>query len=504
MTQTNQQEALVKIETGISGFDVISQGGLPKGRTTIVTGTAGTGKTIFACQFLIEGIKRGQKGIFVTFEEPPPMIRKNVRGFGWNIEEAEAAGMWTFVDATPEYRSELLVSGEYDLGALLARIRYAVEQTGAVRVSMDSLSSIMSYVPNKGQVRADLFKTAMALRELEVMTVLTSERTQEYGLISNYGVEEFVADNVIILRNVLAQEKRRRTIEILKCRGTGHREGEFPFTILPDQGVVVIPFSTDGLQNVSSVRITTGNAELDALCGGGFFKNSIILVSGATGTGKTLLATEFLAGSIKNGERGLLIAFEENKDQLFRNAAGWGVDFEQMESEGSLKVVCRSPGTAGLESHFVRIIQAIEEFKPQRVAIDSISALENVSTIQGFREFLLALNASLKEQEITSLLTSNTTTLTGTASATDSNISTYTDLIILLRYVEVYSEIRRGLTVLKMRGSGHNKEIREFIINDQGMNLGQPFRNVSGILAGNPTSASQGELDRLSSLLEDE
>ena len=503
MTQANEQDTLVKIETGISGFDVISQGGLPQGRTTIVTGTAGTGKTIFACQFLIEGIKRGQKGIFVTFEEPPQMIRKNVRGFGWNIEEAEAAGMWTFIDATPEYQSELIVSGDYDLGALLARIRYAVEQTGAVRVSMDSLSSIMSYIPDKRRVRADLFKSAMTLRELKLTTVLTSERTQEYGAISNYGVEEFVADNVIILRNVLSQEKRRRTLEILKYRGTGHQRGEFPFTILPDQGLIVIPFSTDGVQNVSSARINTGNAELDALCSGGFFKNSIILVSGATGTGKTLLATEFLAGGIKEGERGLLIAFEENEDQLFRNAAGWGVDFEQMKSEGALNVVCRSPET-GLESHFVRIRQAIEEFNPQRVAIDSISALENVSTIQGFREFLLALISLLKEREITSLLTSNTNTLTGAASATDSNISTYTDLIILLRYVEVYSEIRRGLTVLKMRGSGHNKEIHEFIINEQGMNLGQPFRNVSGILAGNPTSASQGELDRLSSLLEDE
>ncbi|MGF1479159.1 MAG: circadian clock protein KaiC [Cyanophyceae cyanobacterium] len=504
MSTPNELELLKKVQTGIPGFDLISLGGLPKGRTSLVTGTAGTGKTIFACQFLVEGIKRGQNGVFVTFEEPPAMVRKNVRGFGWNIEQWEEEGKWAIVDATAEDFSDLLISGDYDLGALLARIQYAINQVDAQRISLDSISSILSYVPDRGRVRRDLFRISAALRELDITAVLTAERTDEYGQISSYGVEEFVADNVIILRHVLAQERRRRTVEILKYRGTEHQGGEFPFTILPDRGIVVIPFSAKGLIQTSSVnRITSGNAELDQLCGGGFFRETVVLVSGATGTGKTLMATEFLVGGITSNERSLLLAFEENRQQLIRNAANWGVNFEQMEQEGLLKVICRSPEEMGLESHFVRMREEIEEFKPQRVALDSISALENASTIQGFREFLLTLSALLKERGITGFLTCNTATLTGGASITQNKISTSTDLIILLRYIEIYGEIRRGLTVLKMRGSAHDKGIREYTIDDQGMHLGQPFRNVSGILSGNPTSTSQNEIDRLSSLLEE-
>ncbi len=503
MSEQNGQQFIEKLATGIPGFDRLAEGGLPKGRTTLLAGTAGSAKTIFACQFLVEGIQEGQTGVFVTFEESPKSIRKNMRGFGWDIEAWEAQGKWVFVDASPKSGDRPLVSGGYDFGPLLVRIEYAINRVQAKRISLDSLGAIFSYVPDTAQVRSDLFNVATLLREQEVTAVLTAERTQEYGEISRYGVEEFVADNVIILRNVLAEEKRRRTVEILKYRGTSHRHGEYPFTILPDEGIVVIPFGTSELERQSSrTRITSGNTDLDAMCGGGFFRDSIVLASGATGTGKTLVATEFLAGGINNGERGLLFAFEESRDQLFRNAAGWGNDFEQMEREGRLKVICRYPEVTGLEYHLVRMKEAIEQFQPQRIAVDSVSALEEVSTFRGFREFLLSLTALIKQERITALFTANTASLTGGTSVTEAHISTNTDTIILLRYVEIYGEIRRGLTVLKMRGSPHDKEIREFTIDDGGMHLGSPFRNVTGILSGNPTYVSQGELDRLSNLFE--
>ncbi|MEQ9550923.1 MAG: circadian clock protein KaiC [Coleofasciculus sp. G3-WIS-01] len=493
-----------KVKTGISGFDLLAEGGLPKGRTTLVAGTAGSAKTIFACQFLVEGIKEGENGVFVTFEESPQAIRRNMQGFGWDIEQWEAEEKWAFVDASPKTGNRPLVSGEYDLGPLLARLEYAIEKVKAQRVSMDSLGAVFSYVPDVSQVRGDLFDIAWALREREITSVLTSERTQEYGDISRYGVEEFVADNVVILRNVLFEEKRRRTIEILKYRGTPHQHGEFPFTILPDQGIVVIPFTATKLERKSSKeRVTSGNAELDSMCGGGFFRDSIILVSGATGTGKTLTATEFLAGGVKNGERCLLFAFEESRDQLFRNAAGWGVDFEKMEREKNLKVVCRYPEETGLENHLVTMKQIIEDFQPQRIAIDSISVLGQVTTFKGFREFILGLNSIIKKLRITGLFTANTSPLMGSVSVTEAQISTNTDVIILLRYVEVQGEIHRVLTVLKMRGSRHHKEIREFLIDDDGMHIGRSFRNVTGILSGNPSYVNQSELDRLSGLFED-
>lgn len=493
-----------KLETGIPGFDFLAEGGLPKGRATLISGTAGSAKTVFACQFLVEGIKKGENGVFVTFEESPKAIRKNMRGFGWNIKEWEDNRQWAFVDASPQPGETPMVSGKYDLGALIARIEYAIRKYSARRVSLDSLGAIFSHLADSAQVRSDLFRLASALRELEVTAIMTAERTEEYGEISRFGVEEFVADNVVILRNVLADEKRRRTIEILKYRGTDHQKGEYPFTIIKGKGVVIIPLSAIELeQHSSNIRITSGSRELDKMCGGGFFRDSIILVSGATGTGKTLMVTEFMAGGVKNNERCLVFAFEESREQLFRNATGWGVDFEQMERDGKLKVVCRYPETTGLENHLINMKEIIQEFKPNRVAVDSLSALERVSNLKGFREFIIGLTSFIKQQEIGGLFTSTTPTLLGGSSITEAHISTITDSIILLRYVEMYGEMRRGITVLKMRGSMHDKDIREFTIDNKGMHIGHPFRNVTGILAGTPMYTTQSEVERLTNLFDE-
>ncbi len=495
-----------KLATGIPGFDHIANGGLPKGRTTLVSGTAGSAKTIFAIQFLVEGIVKTQEhGVFVTFEESPHDIRRNMLGFGWDIQQWEAEGKWVFVDASPQPGEEMLFVGEYDLGALLARIEHAIRRVNARRISMDSLGSVFMRLADSHLVRNELFRISAAMKQMNVTAVMTAERTEEYGDIARYGVEEFVTDDVIILRNILEDEKRRRTVEILKFRGTSHQKGEFPFTVIPGQGIVVIPLSAIELnQRSSEVRITSGNPDLDGMCGGGFFRDSIILVSGATGTGKTLMATTFMAAGAELGERVLLFAFEESRDQLFRNASGWGVDFERMEREGKLRVVCNYPEVAGLEDQLIAMKEAIDEFNPNRVAIDSLSALERISTIKGFREFVIGLTSFIKHKEVVGLYTSTTPNLLGGTSITEAHISTITDSIILLRYVELFGEMRRGLTVLKMRGSMHDKDIREFTIDRQGMHIGMPFRNISGIISGQFTHISASEIERMSNLFKDE
>jgi circadian clock protein KaiC len=302
----------------------------------------------------------------------------------------------------------------------------------------------------------------------------------------------------MILRNALEDETRRRTIEILKFRGCDHQKGEYPFTIIPQGGVIVIPLSAMQLSMKSSdVRISSGNKDLDEMCGGGFFRDSVTLLSGATGTGKTLTVAQFLQGGAAAGEKCLLLAFEESRDQLVRNARGWGFDFDAMEKTGQLKVVCDYPDVQGLEDWLVTIQSIINEFKPNRVALDSLSALENVGTVKAFREFVIGLTSFIKHQEITGMFTSTTGSLMGGDSITESHISTLTDSIILLRYVEMFGDMKRGLTVLKMRGSWHDKAIREFTIDKGGMQMGRPFRNVTGILSGSPVHVSPADIERV-------
>lgn len=506
MTAKNGKQPLEKLATGIDGLDLILEGGLPKGRSTLVSGTAGSAKTVFATQFLVEGVRTAdQPGVFVTFEEPPEDIRRNVLGFGWDIARYEAEGKWAFVDGSPRPGEERIEAGNYDLGALLARIENAVRKTNARRISLDSLGGIFTQLTDSAVVRGELLRISMALKKMGVTALITAERTDEFGDIARYGVEEFVADNVIVFRNVLEQEKRRRTVEVLKLRGTSHQKGEYPFTVTADHGIVIIPLSALELKQKSSkVRITSGSGELDKMCGGGFFRDSIILLSGPTGTGKTLVTTEFIAGGVERGERCLLYAFEESREQLFRNASGWGVDYETMEKDGKLRVVCVYPEAATLEDHLIAVKEQIETYKPDRFAMDSLSALERVSSTKSFREFVIGLTSFVKHQEIAGLFTATTSNLMGGSSVTETHISTITDLIILLRYVELNGEMRRGLTVLKMRGSKHDKNIRELTIDEKGMHLGRPFRNVAGILSGNVSHLPPGESERLGQLFQDE
>ncbi len=486
MSGADQNGGIGKLKTEIEGFDLIANGGLPRERSTLISGTSGSAKTVFAAQFLAAGVARAHEaGVFVTFEESPEDIRRNMHGFGWDIGAWEEQGKWAFVDASPEPGEPLVVAGGYDLGALLARIEHAVRRVNARRVAIDSLGGVFVQLGEGPEIRHELFRLTRALRRLNVTAVITAERTQEQGPISRYGVEEFVSDNVLVLRNGLEGGVRRRTVEILKFRGADHHKGEWPFTIVPGEGIVVIPLAALELkQKSSATRISTGNAELDRMCGGGFFRDSIILVSGPTGTGKTLVTTQFLAGGVEVGERCLLFAFEESREQLFRNALGWGTDFIRMEDRGLLKVVCTYPEAAALEDHLINMKKEIEEFRPQRVAVDSLSALERIAPVKSFREFVIGLTSFIKHQEIPGIFTSSTPALLGGTSITENQISTTTDSILLLRYVELLGEMRRGLAVLKMRGSVHDTEIREYQVDGQGMHIGGPFRNVAGILSG--------------------
>jgi circadian clock protein KaiC len=220
-----------KIETGISGFDEIALGGLPKNRTTLVAGTSGSGKTVFSIEYIYRGITMFKEpGIIVTFEESKEEIIDNTVGFGWNLEQLERDGMLGFVDLSQSLGEEEIV-GNYDLTGLIERVKLMALRVQAVRATLDAVSALFINYTNSHIVRKDLFRLSSALKKMGVTPLITSERIEEQKMLSRFQIEEFTTDNVILLYNPLQNSKRARHIEILKFRGTQHETGLFPITI---------------------------------------------------------------------------------------------------------------------------------------------------------------------------------------------------------------------------------------------------------------------------------
>lgn len=357
-----------------------------------------------------------------------------------------------------------------------------VTRIRAERIVLDSLGAIFSRFENIAIVRHELFRIAYALEQLGVTAVVTAERSQEYDGVSRYRVEEFVFDNVVILRNVLHQERRRRTVEVVKLRGCPHRTGEWLFTIDPREGMVIMPLAyLIPRERASRTRRSTGSAGLDEMLGGGLFKDAIALITGPTGSGKTLTSLRFADAAYQAGERCVLLTLDETREQLVRNAEGWNLDIDAMESAGSLRVLAEYPEVASLEDHFISLRRVIDDFQPQRLVIDTLSALERIVSPRALLDFVISLGALLRSHEITTLLTSaptgRVTPLATPAIAME--IASLTDVSILLRYVEHRGEIRRCIAVLQTRGSAHDPAIRELTLTPEGLRIGPVMADVT-------------------------
>jgi circadian clock protein KaiC len=278
-------------------------------------------------------------------------------------------------------------------------------------------------------------------------------------------------------------------------------KGEYPFTIT-NQGINIFPLGAMRLtQRSSNVRVSSGVKTLDEMCGGGFFKDSIILATGATGTGKNLLVSKFIQEACSSGEKAILFAYEESRAQLSRNAYSWGTDFEEMERKGLLKILCTYPESAGLEDHLQTIKSEIAEFKPARIAIDSLSALARGVSNNAFRQFVIGVTGYAKQEEITGFFTNTSDQFMGSHSITDSHISTITDTILMLQYVEIRGEMARAINVFKMRGSWHDKGIREYTISKGGADIKDSFRNYEGLISGSPSRITVDEKSELSRIM---
>lgn len=482
--ETDEIQPLERKTTGVEGFEVISMGGLVQGRATLLVGSSGSGKTLFSAQVTRHFAGAlGEAAVFVTFEERPSDILRNVDTLSWRFADLVESGRLTIIDASID-QAMMQETGAYDLSGVIAQIVHAVRQSGATLVVLDSLGSLFMQYSDIGMIRREIVRIRNTLGDLGVTAIFTAERTEEYGAISRYGIEEFVSDSVIVLRHVLEKERIRRTIQVYKLRGGRHHSNEFSF-VIDDSGIVVLPLTSMDLQQTSTEeRVRFGSEELDEMAGGGLFQDSVMLVSGPTGSGKTLMCTTFAAESCRNGEPTVYFGFEESRPQLIRNAGSWGMDFEKWERDGLLTICCRYPDSQSLAKHLLDIRRTLDEIRPRRVVVDSVSAMERVASVRGFREFVIGLTSLLKEKKICSIYTSTTPQLSGGDSVTDAHISTITDAIILLRYVEDSGRLRRGALIIKMRGSQHEKDFREFSVDGNGLRIGDPLKDVPGILFG--------------------
>src|ERR1043165_2019349 len=360
---SNNAVGLKKEPTGISGFDEITDGGLPSGRPTLVCGSAGAGKTLFGMECLVRGAPLyDEPGVFMSFEESEEELATNVASLGFDLERLSDEGK-LIVDYVFIERSEIEETGEYDLEGLFLRLGHAIDKIGAKRVVLDTLEALFSALPNEAIIRAELRRLFRWLKERGVTAVITCERGE--GTLTRYGLEEYVADCVILLDHRVHNQISTRRMRIVKYRGTSHGTNDNPF-LIDDRGFSVLPITSLGLSRTAPTEhISSGIARLDTMLEGkGFYRGSSILVSGTAGTGKSTIGAHFVEAACKRGERALFFAFEESQSQIVRNMRSIGIDLERFVKKGLLEFHNARPSTWGLEVHLAMIHKAISEFSP--------------------------------------------------------------------------------------------------------------------------------------------
>ncbi len=489
-----QRGSLPKSPTSIQGLDEITGGGLPKGRPTLVCGSAGCGKTLFAMEFLVRGAtQNNEPGVFISFEETEEELTANVASLGFDLNGLiDQKKIW--LEHIEIERGENGQSSEYDLKSLFVRIHNAIESIGARRLVLDTVESLFSVLQNPHILRAELNRLLNWLKKKGVTTIITSERGE--GSLTRQGIEEYISDCVILLDNRVDNQSSVRRLRIVKYRGSTHGTNEYPF-LIDEEGFSVLPVTSLGLNYYSSKeRISTGIPRLDTMLSGkGFFRGSTVLVSGTAGTGKTSIAAQFVETACKRKERVLFFTFEESPNQLVRNMASIGIILEPWIKKGLLEFHATRPTLHGLETHLTSFIKLINKFKPDIVILDPINAFTMGDNQTDVKALMLRLVDFLKMKRITAFFTSLTTTEMN-VERTDIYISSLIDTWILLRDIEIGGERNRGLYVLKSRGMAHSNQIREFRLTNQGIELLDVYVGPEGVLTGSARLSQEAKDER--------
>ena len=483
---------LLKAPTGIQGLDELTGGGLPKGRPTLLCGSAGCGKTLLAMEFLVRGaVDLGEPGVFMAFEENTEELAINFASLGHDLK-ALAAQKKLALEFVHVERSEIEETGEYNLEGLFIRLGLAIDSIGAKRVVLDTVETLFSGLSNTVILRAELRRLFRWLKTKGVTAIITGER-DETGL-TRYGLEEYVADCVILLDHRVDGQITTRRLRIVKYRGSTHGTSEYPF-LIDEGGISILPISSMGLKHEAGAeRVSSGVPRLDAMMGGkGYYRGSSVLVSGTAGTGKTSLAAHFAHTAAARGERCLWFAFEESSSQIIRNMRSIGIDLEPAARRGTLRFHAERPTICGLEMHLVTIHRLVNQFRPRVVVIDPVSNFATLGNEAEVKAMMTRLIDFFKTQRITALITSLTAD-SPFLETVEVGVSSLMDTWLLLRDVQNGAERNRLLHLVKSRGMAHSNQVREFLLTDHGVELRDVYAGPSGdLLAGSARDALEAQ-----------
>jgi len=489
------RQTLAKSPTGIRGLDEITGGGLPTGRPTLVAGSAGSGKTMLAIEFLVRGATQyDEPGVFMSFEESAAELTANVRSLGFDLDTL-AAQKRIALDHVRIERSEIEEAGDYDLEGLFIRLGHAIDSIGAKRVVLDTVEALFAGLPNHAILRAELRRLFRWLKDRGMTAIITGEKGEGLS-VTRYGIEEYVADCVIALDQRIERQISTRRLRVMKYRGTPHGMNEYPF-LIGAQGISVLPITSLLLDHrVSADRVATGVARLDEMLGGrGVFRGSSTLVSGSAGTGKSSIAARFVEAACQRGERALLFAYEESAAQIVRNMSSINIKLAPWVKKGLLEIHSTRPTLQGLEQQLLMMHDTVRTFRPTVVAIDPISNLTLADNDVEVKPTLMRLIDFLKTEQITAVFTG----LTGGGDAitppedSQLGVSSLMDTWLLLRNVDTGGERNRTIFVRKSRGMSHSNQVRELILSDQGIDLVDVYLGDGRVLTGSARVAHEDE-----------
>jgi circadian clock protein KaiC len=470
---------LNKTLTGIHGFDEITRGGLPSGHTTLILGGPGSGKTVFALQLLINGIGIGERGIFVAFEENTRDIIANASSFGWDMSNFD---MLLFLDAGMS--PDVVQTGRFDVGALLAAIRTKFAENHATRIVFDSIDVLLELLDDPFTERQELFRIQDWLHANDVTGILTARTRDSNGLaMAKFDFLEFMADCVVRLGQYVVAGVAHRDLRVAKYRGAAIDEGVFPMVIGSNGIEVARPIPQQLDYPAFTERVSTGVERLDTMLAGGYFRGSTVLITGAPGTAKSTLVAAFAAATARRGECCLYVSFDESSSEIVRNMLSIGLDLSGAVASQRLVFHSVQSGSLNTERHFLLIQGLIERYRPSSVVIDPLSALSRPAAPDIVMDVPQRLVNFGKSSGITMIGTSLVAN-SDSPESTEMNVSTIADTWIHLSFKVQVGERNRLLTIVKSRGTGHSRQAREMILSNQGVTLADVYVAGGEVLMG--------------------